>query len=221
LGLETCAALGRLGYTVLLTSPVLSPGRAAAKSLAKDGCDVYFHQLDVTSAGAVKEVKQFVRQEFGRLDVLVNNAGVLLDEGKSILRVPVETFQKVLDINTFGALRMCQAFLPLMLRQDYGRIVNLASGRGQLSGEDIGEYAPAYSMSKNAVNALTVMFSHAAAGTNVLVNSVCPGWCRTKMGGPHAQRSARKGAETIVWLATLPDGGHSGGFFRDKELIPW
>jgi NAD(P)-dependent dehydrogenase (short-subunit alcohol dehydrogenase family) len=116
---------------------------------------------------------------------------------------------------------MCQAFVPGMLKQNYGRIVNVASGRGQLSGLDIDDNAPSYCMSKAALNALTVMLSHTTEGTDVLVNSVCPGWCRTDMGGPNAARSAKKGAETIVWLATLRKGSNSGGFYRDKTLLDW
>lgn len=221
LGLETCRALGKRGYTIIMTSPIYGKGRAAAAQLHKDGAEVYFHPLDVTEESEVKAVKLFVKQKFGRLDVLVNNAGILIDEGESILKLPVKTFFKVLDVNTFGALRMCQAFVPMMLKQNYGRIVNLASGRGQLSGGDICDNGPAYNMSKTAVNALTVMVSDSVAGANVLVNSVCPGWCRTDLGGPNATRSAKKGAETIVWLATLPDDGPNGGFFRDKRRLEW
>lgn len=216
--------LARHGYTVVLTDLVVAGGRAAARQLEREGLAVVFHRLDVTSDQDVKAVKKFVQQRFGRLDVLVNNAGILIDEERSVLKVGADVFHKVFDVNTLGALRLSQAFIPMMVRRDYGRIVNLASGRGQLSGED--EYSmmdtgPSYNLSKAALNALTIMLANATAGTNVLVNSLCPGWCRTDLGGPEAPRSAKKGAETAVWLATLPDDGPTGGFFRDKKPIPW
>jgi NAD(P)-dependent dehydrogenase (short-subunit alcohol dehydrogenase family) len=210
-----------MGCTVIITGIFPAKGRAAAKALQKEGYDVIFQPLDVTSDAEVAAIGQFVRKQFGRLDILVNNAGILVDDGKSVLKVRPEIFQHVIDVNTLGALRMCQTFIPLMLRHDFGRVVNVASGRGQLSGEDIAMEGPAYNMSKTAVNALTVMLANVTDGTNVLVNSVCPGWCRTDMGGAKAPRSAKKGAETIVWLATLPNNGPNGGFFRDKRVIPW
>lgn len=221
LGLEACRSLGKLGYTVVLSGIVLGEGRTAARSLSKLGYEVEFCPLDITNGDDIKEAKRFIQKRFGRLDVLINNAAVFIDEGKSIQDLPVRIFEKVINVNTFGALRMCQAFFPLMIKQDYGRIVNVSSGKGQLSGEDMTDDTPAYCMSKAALNAATVMFADAAAGRNILVNSVCPGWCRTDIGGSHAPRSAKKGAETIVWLATLPDDGPTGGFFRDKEPIDW
>ncbi len=224
IGLEVARGLGKLGYTVILTGIVAAKGRAAAKQLQKEGCNALFFPLDVTKEKDVQAAKRFVDQMFGRLDVLVNNAGVLIDGEKGILKVKSEVFQKVFEINTLGGLRMCQAFVPMMIKQNYGRIVNVASGRGQLSGEDkyaMIDDAPAYNMSKTAVNAMTLMLANATESTNVLVNSLCPGWCRTDMGGESAPRSAKKGAETIIWLATLPDKGPTGGFFRDKKRIPW
>lgn len=221
IGFETCRGLGKLGYTVIMTGIIPAKGKAAAKSLQKEGLNVAFHPLDITCDEEVAATKKFVQQMFGQLDVLVNNAGILVDEGKTIFKVRPETFQHVFDLNTLGMLRMCQAFVPLMIKQNYGRVVNMASGRGQLGGEDIGNNAPSYNMSKTAVNALTVMMADACAEANVLVNSLCPGWCRTDMGGPDAPRSAKKGAETAIWLATLPNKGPSGRFFRDKKAIPW
>ncbi len=244
IGLEVCRQLGELGYQVVLTSPDPVKGEAAAAKLRRNGGKVVGHVLDVTRARHIQALQTFVFKRFGCIDVLVNNAGVLLDEGRSklegllarrlpappkkvdvgegpsVLEVGVEIVRLTLEINTLGALRMCQAFVPLMMEVDYGRVVNVSSSRGQLHGMTDGG-APAYQMSKAALNAITLMVADAARGGNVTVNSVCPGWTRTNLGGPEAPRSVKKGAETIVWLATHPDGGPTGGFFMDKKQIDW
>ena len=136
-----------------------------------------------------------------------------------VLEEREDVFHTTLDTNVFGVLRVCQAVVPLMQKHAYGRVVNLSSGLGQL--HDMGDGSAAYRMSKTALNALTRMVAAATAADNILVNSMCPGWVRTDMGGDSASRSVEKGAETAVWLATLPDGGPTGGFFRDKKPIPW
>lgn len=244
IGLEVCRRLGELGYQVVLTSPDAVRGEAAAAKLRRRGANVVDHVLDVTNKRHVQALRAFVIKKFGRADVLVNNAGVLLDEGRSkleglmarrldrpprkvqvgegpsVLEIDIEIVRLTLEINTLGALRMCQAFVPLMMEVDYGRVVNVSSSRGQLHGMTDGG-APAYQMSKAALNAITLMVADAARGGNVTVNSVCPGWTRTNLGGPEAPRSVKKGAETIVWLATHPDGGPTGGFFMDKKPIDW
>ena len=137
----------------------------------------------------------------------------------SVLEVELETFRATMETNCYGPLLLCQAWVPGMIRRGYGRVVNVSSGAGQLS--TMGDYAPAYSASKAALNALTRMVSDAARGANVLVNAVDPGWVRTRMGGRAASRSVEQGIDTIVWLATLPDGGPTGGFFYDRQPIPW
>jgi NAD(P)-dependent dehydrogenase (short-subunit alcohol dehydrogenase family) len=156
---------------------------------------------------------------FGRADVLVNNAALYLGEGRSVLEASLEDVQATMATNVYGPLLLCQAFIPTMRRQRYGRVVNVSSGSGQLS--TMSDDAPSYSLSKAALNALTCMLAAATAGTNVLVNSVCPGWVRTDMGGRRAPRGVEEGASGIVWLATLPEGGPSGGFFRDRKRIAW
>ncbi len=131
----------------------------------------------------------------------------------------MEIVKATLEVNTLGALRMCQAFVPLMMNAGYGRVVNVSSSRGQMSG--MTDEAPAYQMSKAALNTITLMAADATTGSNVQVNSVCPGWTRTKLGGSEAPQSVKEGAETIIWLATRPDGGPTGGFFRHKRRITW
>jgi len=219
IGFEICRQLARLGIQVILTSRQEAAGQAACQKLKVEGLRVRFHQLDVTDPESVQRLAEFVKAEYGRLDILVNNAGVLLDEGVSVLVADLDTIRTTLETNTLGPARLCQAFVPLMQQQNYGRIVNMSSGWGQLS--DTGPGQPGYRMSKTALNTLTVMLAAELVGTNILVNSMCPGWVRTDMGSPNADRSVEEGADTAVWLATLPDDGPTGGFFEDRKPIPW
>jgi NAD(P)-dependent dehydrogenase (short-subunit alcohol dehydrogenase family) len=136
-----------------------------------------------------------------------------------VLSIPAEHFEETLRTNLLGAIEVCRVFVPAMAERGYGRVVNVSSGAGQLS--HMSTYAPAYSMSKTALNAFTRILAATHRGSGVLVNAVDPGWVRTDMGGPSAPRSVEKGAETIVWLATLPDKGPTGGFFRDRRPIEW
>ncbi len=244
IGFEVCRQLGALDFQVVLTGPDKNKGKVAAQKLRSKGSDAVYHVLDVANGRQVFTLRDFVFKKFGRADVLVNNAGILLDEGRSKLegivarnlkRIPkkvepgqgpsildedIDIFRATLEVNTLGALAMCQAFVPLMMKAGYGRVVNVSSSRGQLSsmGDD---GAPAYQMSKAALNTVTLMVADAARGKNVLVNSVCPGWTRTSLGGPNASRSVEKAAETIIWLATLPNNGPTGKFFTDKQCIDW
>jgi NAD(P)-dependent dehydrogenase (short-subunit alcohol dehydrogenase family) len=220
IGYEICRQLARKGLKVVLTSRDAEKGAQARKKLEQEGFDVLHHQLDVTDQSSIAAIARHIESEYGRVDVLVNNAGVLIDSRlTSVLKEKEETFRTTLETNFYGALRMCQALVPLMLKNHYGRVVNLSSGLGQL--DDMGDGTPAYRVSKTALNALTRMVAKAVEGDNILVNSMCPGWVRTDMGGSQASRSVEQGAETAVWLGMLPHGGPSGGFFRDKKPIPW
>jgi NAD(P)-dependent dehydrogenase (short-subunit alcohol dehydrogenase family) len=153
------------------------------------------------------------------LDVLVNNAGIVLDARRSGVGADLDVVRETLETNLFGAWRTASAVAPLLRRSGHGRIVNVSSGMGQLS--DMHGGSPGYRVSKASLNALTRILATELAGDGVLVNSMCPGYVRTDMSGPGATRSPEQGADTAVWLATLPDDGPTGGFFRDRRPIPW
>jgi NAD(P)-dependent dehydrogenase (short-subunit alcohol dehydrogenase family) len=174
--------------------------------------------LDVTDQASVDRLAERIGADPGRLDVLVNNAGI---HGgyEGVADFDLERAKQVLETNLFGAWRLSQAMLPLLERAPHPRIVNVSSGAGQL--EDMGGGGAAYRISKTALNALTRTLAAAQRSSGVLVNTMCPGWVRTDMGGTGAPRSVEEGADTAVWLATLPDDGPSGGFFRDRRPIPW
>ncbi len=220
IGLAICRQLAERGLRVILTSRDIAKGQVAQRKLSEEGADVVYHRLDVDSDDSVAELARSVESDQGRVDVLVNNAGILIDtSGDGVLETSLDTFRKTLETNFFGALRMCQAIVPIMQRGHYGRVVNLSSGLGQL--DEMGDGTAAYRTSKAALNTLTRMVATAVSGEDILVNSMCPGWVRTDMGGPNATRGVDTAAETAVWLAMLPHGGPTGGFFRDKAPIPW
>ena len=218
IGLEVCRQLAGQGLRVVLTARDAGKGEAAAQRLAGEGLEVAFCPLDVSDPAAAESARAWVEGRYGRLDVLVNNAAVYLDESVSIFDVPLPDFEATLAANLYGPLHLCRAFVPGMRQRGYGRVVNVSSESGQLS--TMGGYTGAYAISKAALNALTRVVA-AEAGRAVKVNSVCPGWVRTDMGGPHAARSVAEGADSIVWLATLPDSGPTGGFFQDRRPIAW
>ena len=173
-------------------------------------------QLDVTDEDTIYVARERLQSDPGRLDVLVNNAGVY-GEPNGAADYPLEDAHEVLEVNTFGPWRLIQAFLPLLRKSDAPRIVNVSSGAGQLS--DMYGGRAAYRVSKTALNALTRTLAYDEP--DLKINAMCPGWVRSDMGGSAATRSLEEGADTAVWLATLPDDGPTGGFFRDREPIPW
>jgi NAD(P)-dependent dehydrogenase (short-subunit alcohol dehydrogenase family) len=219
IGFETCRQLAGPDCHVILTSRDEAKGQQAADILRQEGKPVSYYPLDVTDLASVARLRTEVLEEFGRLDVLVNNAGVYLDEGISVFDVPLETVQLTMDVNFYGPFHLCRAFVPLMRRQNYGRVVNVSSGAGLIT--DMDGRTAAYKISKVALNALTRIVADEAGGYNIKVNTMCPGWVRTEMGGPAAPRSVEEAADTIIWLATLQDNGPTGGFFRDRKPIPW
>lgn len=221
IGFEICRQLGRCGgIRVFLTARDGTKGNAAAQKLRDEGLDVEFYPLDVTSEQSIKTFAGWLEGTCKRCDILVNNAGIVADpRGSRFLDSKPATYRQALDTNLFGPLLLSQALVPLMKKNRYGRIVNLSSGQGQLS--DMGAGTPAYRVSKTALNALTRVVAAELKGSGILVNSMCPGWVRTDLGGPGAPRTVEQGADTAVWLATLLDDGPSGGFFRDRKPIAW
>jgi NAD(P)-dependent dehydrogenase (short-subunit alcohol dehydrogenase family) len=218
LGFETCRQLLARDLRVILTCRRETEGTRAAERLRTAG-DVSFHLLDTTDPASIAGVYRHVAEQFGRLDVLVNNAGILIDRDAGILTADLDVIRKTVETNVYGPILLCEAFVPLMRKNGYGRIVNVSSGMGQL--EDMGGGYPAYRLSKVSLNAVTRMLAQETKGMGILVNSVCPGWVKTDMGGDGATRTPEQGAETIVWAATLSDNGPTGSFFRDKKAIPW
>lgn len=216
IGFQIAKDLAKLGLRVVLTARDLAQAKAASVKIKGD---VIPHQLDVTDPNSIAALKQFVERDLGRCDVLVNNAAIYIDDGQTILNVNMDTVHTTMDTNVYGPLLMCQAFVPMMLKQNYGRVVNVSSESGRLT--TMSATTPSYNMSKTALNAVTGMFANAVRGKNVHVNCMCPGWVRSDMGGPNATRSLAEGADTAVWLATLPDNGPNGGFFRDRKLMEW
>jgi NAD(P)-dependent dehydrogenase (short-subunit alcohol dehydrogenase family) len=218
IGFETCRQLSQLGLTVVLTSRDTVKGEIATKQLKDKGLDVVFHRLDVSAKNDIEYAFVKINQQYGQLDVLVNNAAILYDTFQSALTADLEVVSKALITNLYGPWLLCQAFLPLMKGNGYGRIVNVSSGAGSL--HYMGGGTPAYGISKVALNALTIKLASELSGTGILVNSVDPGWVATDMGG-RGGRPVEEGAKGIVWAATLPDNGPSGGFFYDGKPEPW
>jgi NAD(P)-dependent dehydrogenase (short-subunit alcohol dehydrogenase family) len=220
LGFEVCRQLGRQGCRVILTSRDPLKGQAAAQILLDEGLSIDYHQLDITDEAGIQAVYKFVRKKYHRLDILVNNAGIYLrGEDNSVMTLSLDALCRTLETNTFGALRLCQVFIPLMKKNHYGRVVNVSSSMGRHV--YMGKMAAAYRLSKDALNALTQMIAASIQTRDVLVNSCHPGWVRTELGGRTASLSVEEGADTIVWLATLPEGGPSGGLFENRQRLEW
>ncbi|GBF43999.1 short chain dehydrogenase [Leptospira ellinghausenii] len=217
IGKQVSIDLAKQGIYVLIASRNVSDAEDTLKQVKSVGKGEII-SLDVSKEQSINEVYDIITGSFGRLDILVNNAGIFTDPG-SFFETTSEDLHRTLMVNLFGPFRLIQVFLPMMVQNNYGRIVNVSSGMGQLS--DMGGGYPAYRISKTAINALTNLSSTEGVGKNIKINSVCPGWVKTDMGGTNATRSVEKGAETIVWAATLPDNGPTGKFFRDKKEIPW
>ena len=217
LGRETARQLATQGYRVILGCRDLERGKAVAAEIEGNAEAI---ELDVTSEVQTSRLRASIESQ-GRLDVLVNCAGIVGGAGydSSVLELDLSELQRVLDVNVAGAIRVSAATVPLMRRGGVGCIVNVSSGMGQLS--DMNSGAPAYRLSKTALNAFTRILSQELADTQIKVNSVCPGWVRTDMGGPEASLSVEEGVRGIVWAATLGADGPTGGFFRHGTRIDW
>lgn len=218
IGLEVCRQLAQKDYTVILGSRDALRGEEAAQRLKGEGLDVTAKRLDVTDEETLREVYGWLEEEHGRLDVLVNNAGIDYDTDQNVLSADLNRVKRVFEVNTLGPWRVAQTFIPLLEKSEHGRLVNVSSGAGALSGMSGG--TPAYSMSKAALNALTLMLSAELKDSGILVNAAGPGWVATDMGGSGG-RPIEEGGSSVVWVATLPDDGPTGGFFRDGKQVAW
>ncbi len=213
IGLETARQLSARGFKVIVTARDLEKASAAAASLP----NARALQLDTNDEASVARAAAAVPE----LDVLINNAAILEAGDADVLCIPLEIVERTLINNVVGALRVAQAFVPHLSHSKAGRIVNVSSGGGQLGDDDTSTWAPAYCISKTALNGVTCQLAAALKGHGIAVNSVCPGWCRTEMGGAEATRSAAEGAAGIVWLAVEAPQEKTGLFWRDREVIPW
>lgn len=215
IGFEVARQLAVKGFRVFVGARDAKAGRAAAERI---GTAAAFLEMDVADAASIRSAAEAFARESDRLDVLVNNAGVLLDEDKAALTVTPEIFEMTVRTNTLGPWLVAQAFAPFLKKSETPRIVNVSSGGGQLDGGADG-WAPAYCVSKTALNGVTSQL--AAALPEFAVNSVCPGWVRTDMGGENAARSVEEGAAGIVWLAADAPQKRTGSFVKDRKVIPW
>lgn len=224
LGLESARQLGELGYRVIITSRDARRGAAALATLTSAGVAADLRRVDVTRTDDAQALARSMAENYGAVDVLVNNAGVMIESRRNPpersadpLAVSATTVLELFNVNTLGALRLTQALAPYL--RNGARVVNVSSGMGGLA--EMGSDYLGYRASKAALNALTRVMAHALAERGVLVNAVCPGWVRTDLGGTRATRSVSEGAAGIVWAATLPPDGPTGGFFRDGQPLAW
>ena len=225
IGLEVCRQFARMDIRVILTARDPEKGEAACAELCEEGLDVLFHPLDAADPASIEEAAAFVEKKFGKLDILVNNAGVFLDRGRPGIELDITTFRQTMEVNLYGPFLLCQRFLPLIRKNGFGRVVNVSSATSALEGfmgdnRMRGKNA-AYRTSKTCLNALTRILADETKGENILVNAASPGRVRTAMTNFEGEKSIEEGADTVIFLATLPDGAPTGSFFRDRKLHNW
>ena len=219
MGLETSRQLLDRGLRVVMTGRDESGVERARRSLGDRAEHAITVAMDVTDTASIAAAQRAIHTRFGPVDVLINNAAILLFEQSDVLSIPGDGFRQTFETNLLAVIEVCRVFVPPMAERGYGRVVNVSSGAGQIS--RMSTYAPAYSISKTALNAFTRILAETYRSRGVLANAVDPGWVRTDMGGRSAPRSVQQGVETTVWLATLPHDGPSGGFFRDRRPLEW
>lgn len=220
IGFEICKELSNQGIQVILTARDSQKGKATIEDLTALGLNVDFHPLDVSDIESIQKLAHYVQQKYGGLDILINNAGVMIDRTQSIIEAEVNVIRQTMEVNFYGVLNMVQQFVPMMHHSDTSRVINLSSGLGAL--HEMGAGHPGYRISKTALNALTAILAGELRSKGIRVNSMCPGWVKTDMGGQAAPRSVTQGADTAVWLATAPaqEIPH-GKFLRDRQTIDW
>lgn len=217
IGFAAAHQLAQQGFHVFIAARDATRGQQAVEKLTGESLSAELVRLDVTDADSIHEAAKMVGEKHGVLDVLVNNAAVNLDEGNDVLSISADAFRQTFESNVFGPLQVTQAFWPLLQNSDSPRVVNVSSGLGRLY--DMENSMPSYSVSKTALNALTRQFA-GLGKDKVAVNSICPGWVRTDMGGPNASRTPDQGAAIIVKLATM-DNPPTGHYLNDEGEIGW
>ena len=218
IGFEICRQLTAREARVVLTARERTAGEAAVKKLAGGKHAAAFHPLDVTDGKSIERLSEFLKETYGHIDVLINNAGIIAEGEAPALKVDLATVRETLETNALGPLHLAQNLVPLLKSGSSPRVVNMSSGMGALA-DNYGGHA-AYRMSKTLLNAVTAILAAELAGT-IAVNSVCPGWVKTDMGGRNATRDVAEGADTAVWLALDAPATLTGKFVRDHKVIPW
>jgi NAD(P)-dependent dehydrogenase (short-subunit alcohol dehydrogenase family) len=228
IGYEIAAGLGALGFRVGVGARDDARRQAAVDTLRAAGVDAFGVPLDVTEDASVANAAALVEEQAGRLDVLVNNAGVTGGAPQRPTSVDPAIVRTAVETNVIGTIRVTNALLPLLRRSPSPRIVNMSSGVGSLTRQSeatdestIGPISAAYSPSKTFLNAITVAYARELRGTNILINAACPGYCATDLNGFRGVRTPQQGAAIAIRLATLPDDGPTGGFFEDAGVVPW
>lgn len=219
IGFELCKQLGMKGYQVLLGCRDPEKGRLAVSNLNGLGLEATPVELDLHNLDTVQLAVRITEETYGHLNVLINNAGVFRDGQSKLIELPSGVLEGTMNTNFFAPYHMIRAFLPLMEKNDYGRVINVSSGFGQMRELGHPGYG-SYKISKLALNGLTQVLASEVTG-NIKINAVCPGWVRTDMGGPNAPRSVEQAAKSILWLTDLKEDGPNGKFFRDGEEISW
>lgn len=219
IGYAICEGLVDRGLNIILGSRDEANGEAAARTLREQGGTVRVEPIDVAEPDSIEACAERLAADDVAVDVLVNNAGIYPEN--DALDVTLDQLDRAWTVNTRGPWLLVKAFVPDMVDRGYGRVVNMSSGSGSF-GEGLDPEHAAYAASKSGLNALTLTLDDAIPDTDaVKANAMCPGWVHTRMGGEEAPRTPEEGADTALWLATLPADGPSGGFFRDRERIPW
>ena len=218
IGLATARAMQDYGIFTILTARDVKQFSDIIDTMDPNWC--HFRELDVTSEQSVVNFCEHLKQNYSRVDILINNAGVFFDQHYPLTQLPLELFNQTLQTNVYGPLSLMQKIIPLMLKNQYGRIVNISSEMG--SSDSISQAgAGSYKLSKQALNTLTRLMAQEVDLAEIKINAVCPGWVRTRMGGPTAPRSVEQAVGGIMWAATLDEYGPSGGFFRDGKELNW
>lgn len=217
IGFAITQGLLQKGYEVIITSRSLDKAKQAAEKLQSN--KVIPIELDVADDNYINKALESLQQKVDRLDVLINNAGIYPDEGVNILTIDRELLDKTLNTNTFGAIRMVQAFLPLLKKSQDARVINVSSGFGEIDG--LSADYPSYCLSKLALNGATIMLAQALRSQRIAVNAICPGWVKTDMGGDSAPRTPEQGADTAIWLATEAPHNETGKYWRDRKVISY